>query len=189
MVILVVGFLLFYTASRTNWSYVTAYDETAHFPSSVMYPFPFGLAQDYPISPHGTILMQSNDVLSVSLFPTSPPPLLDPFLRAIYVVLFEGNRIISYGMGGLGFANNSTNSIAVSIHLAENGTGTIPVGITLNHYEAPNWFWFGLGVAAISGAAALAIVSTRPYVQLCDVPDVERGEALVDRRRQESFKR
>jgi hypothetical protein len=168
MVLLVVGFLLFYTASGINWDYVTTHDETIHFSSSVVYPFPFGLLEDYPIYPHGTILTQSNDMLSVFAYPTSnststsPPSLLFPFLRsAIYIVLFEGDRIISYRLGSLDFVNNSTNSITVSIHLAENGTGTFSVEITLNHYEAPNWFWVSFGVTAVSGAFVLAVISTQ----------------------------
>jgi hypothetical protein len=165
MALLVVGFLLFYTASGINWNYVTTYDETVHFSSSALYPFPFGLLQDYAISPHGNILMQSNDGLSVSAYPTfnntSPPSLLLPFIRGIYVVLFEGNRIISYNFGGLDFVNNSTNPITVSLHLAENGTNTISVGITLNHYKVPNWLWVSFGVTAVLGAFVLAVVSTR----------------------------
>jgi len=165
MALLVVGFLLFYTASGINWDYVTTYDEIVHFSSSALYPFPFGLLQDHPISPHGTILMQSNDALSVSAYPTfnntSPPSLLLPFLRGIYVVLFEGNRIVTYRFGGFSFVNNSTNPITVSLHLAENGTDTVSVGITLNHYEAPNWFWVSFGVTAVLGAFMSAVISTR----------------------------
>jgi len=189
MVMLVVGFLLFFTASRINWNYVTTYDETIHFSSSIVYPFPFGLLQDYPISPHGTVLMQSNDVLSVSAFPIyNSTSLLLPFLRGIYIVLFEGDRIMSYRQGSLGFVNNSTNSITVSVHLAENGTDTVSVGITLNHYETPNWLWFGLGVTAVSGAFMLAIVSTRPTQEKASMSDhgnkssietLINGEALL----------
>ena len=163
MALLVVGFLLFYTASGINWNYITTYDETVHFSSSALYPFPFGLLQDHSISPHGTILMQSNDVLSVSAgYIYNSISLLLPFIRAgPYVVLFEGNRIISYGSGSLDFVNNSTNPITVSLHLAENGTNTISVGITLNHYKAPNWLWVSFGVTAVLGAFVVAVVSTR----------------------------
>jgi hypothetical protein len=151
LVLLILSFFFFYWASRVNWDYVSTYEETVN----VGYPTYVNNYDDYvyPVN-LPTIEMQSGDYLTVECSQFAPE-------KSSFIILFERTP---FGMvtptevgiypDFLSYTNLDTTevmSVDIGIPSNQNVTSTtVSVTLNLNHYETPQWAYFGIGVVLCS---------------------------------------
>jgi len=177
IVLLILGFFFFYWASRVNWDYVTKQEETdtAGYPSTVK-NYGFGDSYVYPLDYlHNSgffglgIMIMHNDYITVKCSPIDSQ-------QAVYAVLVNNlaanDTAFSYGLGSLAYKSPSDYEWA-SIYLAipsnqSTTNTTVTVTFTFNHYEMPQWVYFGVGVV-LSSLAVISIFKSnskpRPIVK------------------------
>jgi hypothetical protein len=158
---LVLGFFFFYWASRVDWDYVSTYNDKVNlaYPSPSEYP-QFG-AYEYYVR---NVVMQPNDFLEVLYLENIR---FNGTLMTVLVGLNgSGNNTVLTSSGyageaffaGVAYRNGQPNEIGVTVYLIAQNTQNVTLSGTtmLNHYETPQWGYFGIGVALSS----LAVVST-----------------------------
>jgi hypothetical protein len=178
IILLIVGVLCFYGASRINWDYVTTYNDNMN--SQIIHPvgnlsivqvywsgnfsqfgYPeWGFSYEYYVRGVG---MQPNDVITVNL----NTPL--GFNKTIYMVFVTEHLSILASAQRFGTLTYQSSGWLYGYVCLVSPTSLVPkdvqnmiVTTQLNHYETPHWFLFGLGVVAVSCAFALEVISTRP---------------------------
>ena len=175
IVLLILGFLFFYLASRVNWDYVTTYKETVDISLPfMMSDYGFGNSFAFPTSTRN-IEMQFNDYLTIEC----PDVVSVGQIRlTVYVVLFGSTSMLQYSKAqvleyatswvthknyqfnefvGVYLAipaNQVPNNITILRDLAVSTT------ITLHHYETPQWVYFGAGVV-LSSLALITMFRSR----------------------------
>jgi hypothetical protein len=153
LVLLILGFFSFYWASRVNWDYVSTYEETVN----VGYPTYINQYgdYDYPVN-LPTIEMQSGDYLTVECSQFAP-------LKSSFIILFEKAYVpfalvtpteVGIYPDSLSYTNlDATEVISIDIGIPSNQnvtSTTVSVTLNLNHYETPQWVYFGIGVVLCS---------------------------------------
>jgi len=163
LVLLILGFFFFYLGSVTNIDHVTTYQNVANLNSGGMSwnlaPL-FGSVYIYPANPQTvqTVTVQPHDYLTVSFQNVS----YGSTNGTIYIVFFSpidsesesfnappgGQRIVAYSpYGSLDFTNKANFETTIQVYLfSQNTDNIIPIITTLNHYERPQWVYFGVGV-------------------------------------------
>jgi hypothetical protein len=158
IVLLILSFSFFYWASRANWDYVTVHSDTVNLADSTYlddffssYGYPqWGNCYDYFV--RGGIIMQLNDIIRVS-FPESG---LNGTVHLVLMKSFlwgnTGNySAVAYSDSGtLVFTNNQPyvyhESFDIRLAFENRQNATITVTTQLNHYETPQWVYFGVGI-------------------------------------------
>jgi hypothetical protein len=156
IVLLILGFFFFYWASRVNWNYLSAYEESVNvgYPTSVSNID--GSIRSYFIYRVTTIETQSGDYLTVEC----PPVVLG---QEVYIILSEGEAhaiatpaLVSEGAYSVTYTScGMTKVIYVDLGIPsdQNLTGaTVSVILNLTHYETPQWILFSFGIITLSGA-------------------------------------
>jgi hypothetical protein len=146
IVLLVLGFFFFYLASRVNWDYMTTYKETVDVGGpALVSDYGFGKCYPYPVDTP-TLEMQPNDLLTVQYSYIN---------ETVYIVLFENppsnTTVLNYGTGLMWYTSHQNNLVRVILYLAipvnQNiQNATLSTTTTLNHFETPQWNFFGFGV-------------------------------------------
>jgi hypothetical protein len=151
IVLLILGFFFFYWASRINWDYVSTYTESVNvgYPTTVS-NYGFGDNYVYPVN-FPTIEMQSGDYLTIECPSIALTQVVD-------IILFEREpfalvtpTIVSFQIAGfLSYTNlGTTRVMSVYLGIPSNQhltSTTVSVTTTLNHYETPQWGYFGIGI-------------------------------------------
>lgn len=166
VVLLIMGFFFFYWASRVSWDYVTTYpDDVNLLISSAGYSYEFGSSREYPVKPY-SLIMQPDDFLTVSY------PLSTFTNGTVCIVIWEtspASQVLDYSpahaysaAGWLGFKNDQSSEIVVSLNLAISNEQNVTVSVTtsLHHYERPHWILFAVGVV-LSSLALVPIFKSR----------------------------
>ena len=153
--VLILGFLLFYLASVFNWEYISTYEESVNvgYPTTVS-DYAFGSYYVYPVNVP-TIEMQSGDFLAIEF-----SSIQLPLTQHIDILLFE------YGAGGLnspeiasfGAVVSYTNFGPPEVMIVDLGipsnqnltSTTASLTLNLDHYETPQWVYFGGGIVLCS---------------------------------------
>jgi hypothetical protein len=157
LVLLILSFFFFYGASRVNWDYVTTHNDVVNLASpsySSEYP-QFG-AWEYWVR---DVIMQPNDFLTVS-YPE------DVQISAREIVLVgrnaSGNTLLASGYAEADYTNKQPSEIIVQVCLIAQNTQNVTFSstTTLNHYEAPQWGYFAIGVV-LSSLAVIIIFKSK----------------------------
>jgi hypothetical protein len=160
IILLVSSFFCFYLSSRFNWDYVTTQEKTVNigYPSTIK-NYGFGDSYVYwvPFSSHLSgfgvgIGIQHNDYLTVKCSSVDSQQTVYAVLVDFEVVKYD--KAFSYGLGSLTYTSPSDYEWA-GIYLAipsnqSTTNTTVAVSFTFNHYETPQWGYFGVGVVLSS---------------------------------------
>jgi hypothetical protein len=172
IVLLVAGFFFFYWSSKTNWDYRTNYGGTVDLSDTTAgwRTYTFGTTNitlcDDNLKPY-TILLYPDDTLSMSFVQTNVTK-----NEQWYFILWEGlgysnEKVVAYSDASnwLSFRNDGIYDAFVEPYFgfSNRANGTFTYSISVDHYETPHWFWFGLGIGATSSGFVLAIISTRQH--------------------------
>lgn len=166
IVLLILGFSFFYWASRVNWHYVTTYNDKMNlaYPSYAQNYPQFGYSYEYYAKPYGGVIMQPNDVLIVSYqsYPFSPQA-----NGTFQIVLWEkgltNDSMLDHVQSDwIGYQNEQPNEILVDVVFVAQNIQNVTLSSTtiLNHYETPQWVYFGIGVV-LSSLAVIPILESK----------------------------
>jgi hypothetical protein len=158
IVLLISSFFFFYLASVFNIDHVTTYQDAINFNSGGVgqkFFLYIGTDYTYPVNPQ-TVTMQPDDYLTVSFHNVYA------WNGTIYIVLVRPplgvyvNDVVAYSpYGALDFTNKADFEITIQVYLvSQNTNNTISITTTLNHYERPQWVFFGIGV----GLSSLGVI-------------------------------
>jgi len=165
MVLLISSFLFFYWASRVNWDYVTTWNgevDLAH-PWHVRNYSQFGYLCEYPSPlPAGGVIMQSNDVLTASCLGWPEVNISGGFNIALWEKGLYNDTLLDIGFNFAYYKNEQPNEILVDVVLVAQivQNVTVPTTTTLNHYETPQWVYFGVGIV-LSSLAVIPIFKSK----------------------------
>jgi len=165
MVLLISSFLFFYWASRVNWDYVTTWNgevDLAH-PWHVRNYSQFGYLCEYPSPlPAGGVIMQSNDVLTASCPGWPEVNINGEFIIVLWQRGLANDIVLTIAYDSIYYKNEQPNVILVYVVPAaqERQNVTVPITMTLNHYETPQWALFGVGVV-LSSLAVIPIFKSK----------------------------
>jgi len=155
IVLLTFSFISFYAASRANWDYVATNNDEVN----LAYPaygseYPQLGAWEYYVR---GVFMQPNDLLTVS---AEQIQINGTFELAI-MGLPNGTLLASSSRFAF-YQNDQGNAISVNVCvIAQNMQNvTLSTLTTLNHYETPQWVYFGVGVA-LSSLAVIPIFKSK----------------------------
>ena len=152
IVLMVSSFIFFYWATKVNFEYVSRYNDTIYLnhSSDVSYNFGAGTQIYYNSAPAmpWDMHLQPGDWLTATYDPSTPTD------GTVYIVLWEvrpAEVVVAHSGSGVQPLSKldygATFEMWVDIHLAAlNETNVVPVTITIQHHEPPNWFLFGAGV-------------------------------------------
>lgn len=164
IVLLVMGFFFFYGASRVNWDYVTTHNDSISLTpplwsgnfSQFGYP-QWGFSYEYYVY---SVIMEPNDVITVNL-----NTLITGTIH-IVITTWEGEEILTSAneREPLTFTTPSSllvyvNIVSQNILVSQNVQNVI-VTTQLNHYETPQWAFFGVGVV-LSSLAMIPIFKSK----------------------------
>lgn len=169
IVLLILSFFFFYLSSRFNWDYLTTQEKTVNigYPSTIK-NYGFGDSYVYwvPFSSHLSafgvgISIQHNDYLTVKCSSVDSQ-------QTVYAVLVDfevvNDTAFSYGLGSLTYTSPSDYGWAgIYLAIPSNQTTTnttVSVSFTFNHYETPQWVYFGAGVV-LSSLAVIPIFKSK----------------------------
>ncbi len=160
--LLVSSFFCFYLSSRFNWDYVTTQERNVNigYPSTIK-NYGFGDSYVYQLTFHNSgffglgIMIMHNDYLTVKCSSIDSQ-------QTVYAVLVDFEAVndtaFSYGLDSLTYKSPSDYEWA-GIYLAipsnqSTTNTTVSVTFTFNHYETPQWVYFGIGI----GLSSLAVI-------------------------------
>jgi hypothetical protein len=160
IVLLILGFFFFYLASSVGYDYVTTYNNEINlaYPSS---QYPQSGAYEYYVR---NVIMQPNDALTVSY------PVFNGTLQIVLVEQVSDINNTVLAVSGYPSSERFVyyknepqfNGIVVNVYLvAQNIQNvTLSTTMTLNHYETPQWIYFGAGVV-LSSLAVIPIFKSK----------------------------
>lgn len=163
IVLLLSSFFFFYWASRLDSDYVTFYDDEVNLAHSmnriIDYP-QFGYSYEYYPKPYDGVIMQPNDVLTVSC--SNDTQINGTFNIVLWERELTNDTLLTYASTFVSYKNEQPNEILVVVYLyAQNVQNvTLSTTTTLNHYETPQWGCFGAGVV-LSSLAVIPIFKSK----------------------------
>ena len=158
MILLITSFFFFFLSSRLNWDYVTTQEKTVTigYPTTAVKNYGFGDSYAYPV-PKSSDLYGWEYGLEIDLWHSDYLTVKcssENSQQPVYVVLANflaaNDTAYSYHLGSLTHTDLDDIEfcglvLAVPTNQSKTNT-TVTVTFTLNHYETPQWVYFGFGV-------------------------------------------
>lgn len=163
MVLLILGFFFFYWASRVNWGYVTTHDDAVNlfYPSRIYQDPQWGQSYEYYVR---RLDIQPNDYFTVS-YPESQYSQIGGTIRIVLrgITADANETTLTFNGFFMYYTNNPPYDFPFfDVYLVASNVQNVTVSLTteLDHYETPQWAFFGIGIV-FSSLAMIPIFKSK----------------------------